>query len=137
MAADFTSAGQLIHPTTGGIKAGTIITMKVVDKVDVPGPLPKWMPKLRRGQKVKFKIAKNGDLIMLSPNFRFNFVVGSNDSNSYIGPNLSQGNTVRNSTAGLRKKSPYFKAAIALAFEQTILNSDFTTSYAAMAYRLE
>jgi hypothetical protein len=127
-----------VQLTKGGIKAGTIIKMKVVDKLDVQGHLPKWIPKLHRGQRVKFKIAKDGDLIMLSPNFfRFNFLMGTNAGNTYSGPDLSAGNTAKNSTAALRKKSPYYKAAIALTFQQITINSDYTYSIINTVYNLE
>lgn len=49
-------------PAPGGIKAGTKFTLKVVDRWELPGLIPSWMPRYRIGQKVTFEIGKNGEL---------------------------------------------------------------------------
>ena len=50
------------EPTMGGMKAGTKVTLKVVDRWEEPGRIPSWMPRYRIGQKVTFEIGKNGEL---------------------------------------------------------------------------
>ncbi len=51
-------------PTVGGIKAGTKVTLKVVDRWGLRGYTPSWVPRYRVGQKVTFEIGKNGALKM-------------------------------------------------------------------------